>query len=424
MVTTPGVCSTTVVVLPRVIWPVSNTGVPLTVPTTRWVPVTWLVTSRTAPSGTARTTSVDAGAEGPTSSTVLVEGGTNWHESPDGHAAELADSMRISTLGVKSVRATVGELAAREHPAASEASATARTATGRRMGRVWQVCDPSAVDSWGPERAAELTALCQAALADERLTGDELLAGCWDDPGVVLADPGGAGAVSAVVRRAGDFAVGFVKLVAVHPEARRQGVGRALLEAAAEWVWSQGGTDVHLAGSAPFFLWPGVDTRFTAAHCLVEAAGYTETGAVFDMSVPVGFRHPVPEGIELRRALDERDAEAVDRLVARRWPEWSAEQRRGTEQGTCVGAFDPATGDAVAFACHSVNRAGWFGPTGTDDAWRHRGIGHALLGQVCTDLSVAGFRDVEICWIGPFGFYAAAGGSMSRVFRTYHHPKP
>ncbi len=285
------------------------------------------------------------------------------------------------------------------------------------------MCDPSAVDSWGPERSGELAALCAAAMPDEHLNADELLAACWDDPGVVLGDPSGAGAVAAVVRRFGDLAVAFLKLVVVDPEAQRRGHGHRLLDAAAEWAWDQGAGELHLAGSAPFFLWPGVDVSFTAAHTLVESAGYAETGAVFDMTVPAGYRHPSPDGVEMRRVLDDADVAAVDQLVAGRWPEWSAEQRRGTEQGTCVGAFDPDTGQAVAFACHSVNRAGWFGPTGTADDWRHRGIGLSLLGQVCADLSVAGYTQVEICWIGPVGFYAAAGGRFSRVFRTYRQVK-
>jgi GNAT superfamily N-acetyltransferase len=285
------------------------------------------------------------------------------------------------------------------------------------------VCDPSAVDSWGPERSVELAALCSAAMPDEHLSADELLAACWDDPGVVLGDPSGSGAVAAVVRRFGELAVAFLKVVVVDPEAQRRGLGRRLLLAAEEWTWDQGADELHLAGSAPFFLWPGVDVAFTATHSLVESAGYTETGAVFDMTVPAGYRHPRADGVELRRVLDDADVAAVDQLVAGRWPEWSDEQRRGTEQGTCVGAFDPDTGRAVAFACHSVNRAGWFGPTGTADDWRHRGIGLALLGQVCADLSVAGYTEVEICWIGPVGFYAAAGGRFSRVFRTYRKAK-
>jgi GNAT superfamily N-acetyltransferase len=286
------------------------------------------------------------------------------------------------------------------------------------------VCDPSAVHEWGPDHLGDLVGLTDAELPDERLTSDELLACCWEDPGVVLGLPDNRGAVSVVLRRFGDHPVAFVKLLVVDRGRRRVGHGRALLAAAEQWAWDSGAAELHLSGSAPAYLWPGVDVRATAMLCLAEAAGYDETGAAYDMSVPAAFRHPVPDGVDLRRALTEADAAAVDELVAREWPNWVDEQRRATEQGTCLAAFDAATGEAVAFACHSVNRAGWFGPTGTVPSHRHRSIGLALLGEVCTDLRAAGFADVEICWIGPVGFYAAAGGSISRVYRTYRRRKP
>ena len=131
------------------------------------------------------------------------------------------------------------------------------------------------------------------------------------------------------------------------------------------------------------------------------------------MSVPAAFRHPVPDGVDIRRTLADTDAAAVDALVGREWPNWVRRATTGGRTGHVLAAFDTASGDAVAFACHSVNRAGWFGPTGTAPSHRHRSIGLALLGEVCTDLQVAGFHDVEICWIGPVGFYAAAGGSIT-----------
>jgi GNAT superfamily N-acetyltransferase len=280
------------------------------------------------------------------------------------------------------------------------------------------------VHAWGPERVGDLTALTGAAMPDERLSADELLACCWDDPGIVLGLPDGSGAVSAVVRRAGEHAAAFVKLVVVDPEHQRTGIGRALLRAAEHWAWDEGASDVHLSGSAPAYLWPGVDVRATAMLCLAEHDGYEETGAAFDMSVPASFRHRVPDGVELRRTLSEDDADAVDALVAREWPNWVEEARRGVDQGTCLAAFDVTSGEAVAFACHSVNRAGWFGPTGTAPPHRHRSIGLALLGEVCADLMIAGFDDVEICWIGPVGFYAAAGGGISRVYRTSRRRRP
>ena len=274
------------------------------------------------------------------------------------------------------------------------------------------------METWGPEQAAALAELADAAMPAEHLSADELLACCWEDPGVVLATPDGAGAVAATVRQWGPATVGYLKLIAVHPGSRRLGLGRALLGAAEHWVRDQGALEMHLGGSAPFYLWPGVDVRALAMLCLAEACGYEDVGAALNMSVPTTFRAPPPAGTEVVRVLEDELARRVVAMIEPIWPEWLAENARAVEQGTCLAAVDAASGAVAGFACHSVNRAAWFGPTGTDPAFRHRGIGLCLLGEVCKDLMVAGYGDLEISWLGPLGFYASAGGAVSRVFQS------
>ncbi|MEI7592123.1 MAG: GNAT family N-acetyltransferase [Actinomycetes bacterium] len=278
------------------------------------------------------------------------------------------------------------------------------------------------MDVWGPDRAGDLAALCATAMTDEALSVDELTACCWDDPGLVLATDDGSGTIVAVTRQWGDAVVAFIKLLVVHPNAQRTGIGRALLSAAEDWAWKSGASEMHLGGSAPFYLWPGVDMDALAMLCLAESAGYEPTGAAINMSVPVTFRAPVPAGVEVRRVLDDDQVAGVEALVGPNWPSWLDETRRAIEQGTCLATFD-ASGTVTAFACHSVNRARWFGPTGTAPDRRHEGAGLALLGEVAKDLMAAGYRDIEICWIGPIGFYVAAGGSVSRVYRTLRRHK-
>jgi len=74
---------------------------------------------------------------------------------------------------------------------------------------------------------------------------------------------------------------------------------------------------------------------------------------------------------------------------------------------------------------HSVNRAGWFGPTGVDPDRQRRGVGGPLLAACLQDLQVAGFERCEISWIGPVGFYAkAAGAVVSRVFQLVGKRRP
>jgi mycothiol synthase len=285
------------------------------------------------------------------------------------------------------------------------------------------------MDPWGPDQASTLASLCARALPGERLSADELLATCWEDGGVVLGDAGGDAALAGVVRSFGSLRLAWVKLAAVAPERQRRGLGSALLAAFEQRAFEEGAAEIHLAGSAPAYLWPGVPTDALAMLCLAEAHRYEPTGAELNMVLSSAFRARAPDGIAIRRVLDQRDVDAVERFVERHWPEWVPELRQGVEQGGTHAAFADGAGgradDGVAgFACHSVNRVGWIGPMGTDPGRRGGGIGHALLGGLCEDLMVAGIETAEISWVGPLRFYAKAGASVGRVFRTFRKRRP
>ncbi|HVF33274.1 MAG TPA: GNAT family N-acetyltransferase [Acidimicrobiales bacterium] len=274
------------------------------------------------------------------------------------------------------------------------------------------------LERWDRARSSDLAAVVDAALPGEGLTEDELVAVAWEDvdPTVVVGTPDDAGVAAGVVH--GDTA--FVQLVAVRPEARRQGLGRALVESVGRWAREEhGATTLSVGGCAPFYLWPGVDVHATPALCLFEALGVRARGAELNLSFPSSHRAPPPAGVELRRALDETDVAAGLAFVERHWPDWVPETRRGIEHGACHLAWSTA-GDVVGFGCHSVNRFGWLGPMGTDPERRSTGTGSALLGAIASDLMAAGLSTVEVAWIGPVRFYAkAAGATVARAYRTF-----
>ena len=271
------------------------------------------------------------------------------------------------------------------------------------------------MQEWARDRAGRLAALVDECLPGEHLSEDELVACCWDDPGVVLALDDGAGAVAAVARGP----IGFVKLLVVAPHARRLGHGLELVRAAERWAERAGCTEMVPGPSAPFYLWPGVDVRWTAALALFERAGYSPVGAEVNMSCPTSHRADPPPGVVVDRVLEDADATAALAFARRSFAHWLPEVERGIEHAACLLARDGAGGPVVGFCCHSVNRAGWVGPMATDPARRGGGVGSALLSAACRDLRAAGHPDAEIAWVGPVGFYAkAAGASVSRTFRT------
>jgi GNAT superfamily N-acetyltransferase len=62
-------------------------------------------------------------------------------------------------------------------------------------------------------------------------------------------------------------------------------------------------------------------------------------------------------------------------------------------------------GDLLGFACHDTSAAGFFGPTGVDEAARHQGIGEALLIATLRGMREAGYAYAVIGDAGPVEFY-------------------
>jgi GNAT superfamily N-acetyltransferase len=233
-----------------------------------------------------------------------------------------------------------------------------------------------------------------------------------------MATRDGSGVVSACV---GSLGVGFVKLVAVHPDAQRHGHGRALLDGAHSWLKREGCSRFVAGAAAPFYLWPGVDVAHTEALCLFESAGYDVVGGEVNMRCSTTFRADAPRGVIVCRAIDDHVVERTNAHERPQWPSWEADALRAIENGCCHAALRDGedASPAVGFACHSVNRAGWIGPMGTDPNEQHAGVGAALLSQLCRDLMIAEIERAEIAWLGPVSFYAkTAGAKVSRSFRS------
>lgn len=273
------------------------------------------------------------------------------------------------------------------------------------------------IERWGDDRIERLVELCDAALDGEDLDRDALETACGAPDDVVLGCADGSGA--AVLARGWGPDEQHLQLLAVVPSAQGNGTGRALLEAAAAHAREAGASRLHLGGAPPGmrYLWPGVDVQHVRMLALTDSMGARWSGAAINMACAATYRAAAPAGVELRRALDPGDADALLGFVGAEFPHWEPETERGIEHGTAFLA--ERDGAVLGFACHSVNRKGWFGPTGVAEAARGSGIGGALLAATCRDLMTAGHQTVEISWLGPVAFYAkTAGARVSRVFRT------
>lgn len=279
------------------------------------------------------------------------------------------------------------------------------------------------VEQWGGRRASDLAALAARAWPAEVPHLDDLASTCWAPGATVLATEGGLGAASIRVdlAAAGGRSVGWLLLLAVAPGARRAGVGRSLLAEAERWAFAQGAVEVRIDGTAPAWLWPGVDASMEAMRGLVEAAGYHPTGARPRVEVPATFRADAPSGVVVSRVLDDDVAGIVDGLVAHQRPEDRAALALAIEQAGVHVARDAASGDVVGVASQAPGRAGWAGPALVVPTWEGRGVEHALLSALATDVMVAGADRLVVVPGGPAGAgpYLAAGGTVTGEVIAY-----
>ncbi len=288
------------------------------------------------------------------------------------------------------------------------------------------------MQQWGAERIDDLTALVAASVPADDLTADELLTACYDHPGVVLGDGDGAAAVALGVGRDGDgVLVASLRLMVVHPDRRGSGLGSKLLAAAEGWAIERGAERLELGGVLPFALWPGVDPS-SALIGMASRRGYVDRGEVGSFAVPAGFRAVAPAGVAIRRAVRDDDVTAVTLAAASSWARRSDEIARALDHGTCHAAFvatptdpDGVHGEVVGLGCHSVTRATWVGPLVVEPGSRRRGVGRALLGQICRDLMIADFPAAEVHGVSApdvEAFLRSAGAAPGRRYRLLARP--
>lgn len=242
-----------------------------------------------------------------------------------------------------------------------------------------------------------------------------------------------AGAVQALGAWQGEILAGvaavcgpWIRILAVEPAHRGQGVGTALLDAAERAVAAAGSRAVRLLDQPGNYLAPGIDLRNRDTITWLERRGYSRCGERVNLLVPVGARQDprasaepagalaAGVGYELRRARPD-DARALTAEIAASFSAgWAFEVGRALacEPPAVHVALAPGSGALAAFAVHDGNNRGlgWFGPAGTLPAHRGRGLGAALLRACLTDIAAAGHEVCEVAWIGPREFYARVAG--------------
>jgi mycothiol synthase len=278
--------------------------------------------------------------------------------------------------------------------------------------------------------------LCQRALPHDEFTLPLLRRRIFGDPEFapqlqIAAFEGErlAGAMLGLRRAHDEGYGGALNLFAVDPPFRRQGLATRLLRELEERLRAEGAGSLVVGGAAPNYLWPGLDLRYTPAYCLLERNGYSVTGNnAVNMLVELPTRdwdtsaeeaRLAADGFEIRR-LEERDREAFSAYLTANWSRWwHDEGMNGYENNPVSVHIALRDGQICAFAAYNVEAFdGGFGPTGTDESLRGKGIGRVLFHRCMRDLQQQGLAACEVCWTGPISFYARVADAW--IHRSFY----
>ncbi len=229
--------------------------------------------------------------------------------------------------------------------------------------------------------------------------------------------------------------IGYVTMLAVHPDHQRQGIGTLLLRAAEARFRAEGASKVILGGSF-HHVFPGIPAFFPgsdaddAALRFFETHGYARGKEVWDVRRNLAGPPNLPvvgalrEGVELRPMRPEEAPlmlAFLNRDFAGRWPRDVAHHlAHGGPAAHVFGLFvgEEPQGFALLHPPHAPNALRWsgfaagiaaLGPIGVSPVLRGQGFGLSLLVRALEQLREWGASDTVIDWTDLLDFYSRCG---------------
>jgi GNAT superfamily N-acetyltransferase len=224
-----------------------------------------------------------------------------------------------------------------------------------------------------------------------------------------------------------------IRLLAVAPRARNRGIGTVLLAALESVISGTGAASARTLDQPGNYLAPGIDAEDAETLGWLERRGYSRASKNHNLEIDVVTNPRVTPararelttaaleaGYELRRA-ERTDALLLRRQITEKFSPVCAFE---VERALCYEppgvhiALRRKDNDLAAFAVHDGNNQGlgWFGPGGTFEEHRRRGLGEGLLLACLLDVANAGLPICTVAWIGPREFYERAAGVKTDRF--------
>nr|MDO8113708.1 GNAT family N-acetyltransferase [Candidatus Sigynarchaeota archaeon] len=209
----------------------------------------------------------------------------------------------------------------------------------------------------------------------------------------------------------------FLNMFAVRRDARRKGIGSSVLQELLDARLSKRrvaakkgkGFTVHdrklrVMASAPAYIWPGLDCRYTAAFFFLKKHGFKKGGERQNLAyfIPEDFQEPPNRcgDYTIARAAAV-DLDGTVAFIKKNHPGLWAQETEYSFHNEPISTFiaRDAGGTIVGFASHSIGFPGSFGATGVLESLRGKGVGGTLLKWCAYDLKKAGIDTMIIRWV-------------------------
>jgi N-acetylglutamate synthase-like GNAT family acetyltransferase len=239
-----------------------------------------------------------------------------------------------------------------------------------------------------------------------------------------------AGIVSAVIRTSGENKTGFIKLLCVPDQYRRQGIASSLYSEVENKFIAEGIKEIRVCESVPNYFMPGIDPFYTEAVCFFENKGFVKFNDTSNLIADLlnnNFntvkeeQKLLSEGIVIKRAED-KDRSSLMELIEKYFNGWKGEIESSYKNIPVAIYIAVMSGNVIGFSAYEGNNkgTGWFGPMGTNPDYRGKGAGSVLFKKCLQELKDLGFAKAVIPWVGPIPFYMKhANAKVNRVFWRY-----
>jgi ribosomal protein S18 acetylase RimI-like enzyme len=266
----------------------------------------------------------------------------------------------------------------------------------------------------------------------------------FNPEGLLVAEAGDrlAGFVLSLARQVPQFLDGlqpekaWITAFGVHPDFRRQGIGRALFDQALARLAALGKHDVAISPYTPNYFVPGVDVAaYPQTIDFLQATGWQILYRPISMRVETtGYQ--IPPEIQARELALAQEGYTVRPVTSADLPELMSFIARhfGWDwvrhaQDYLLELFGPGS-DQICFlvATHQGRIVGYcqqrrerFGPFGVDPSLRSKGVGRVLLFRCLADMLAKGFHSAWFLWTdrNAARLYAVAGFKEVRQFAVF-----